>query len=79
MEGNELTSPLKEDADEFKNEWKKDAEEGERDLDDAQKDANDRVCVACCCETTLHRYDLLYNVYVGAVCLPRSFYRPLHN
>ena len=54
MEGNELTSPLKEDADEFKNEWKKDAEEGERDLDDAQKDANDRVCVACCCETTLH-------------------------
>ena len=54
-EGNELTAPLKEDADEFKNEWKKEAEEGERDLDDAQKDANNRVCIACCCETTLHR------------------------
>ena len=40
MEGNELTPPLKEDADELK----KDAEEDERDLDDAQKDANDGTC-----------------------------------
>ena len=59
MEGNELPPPLKEDADEFKNEWK--------------KDANDRVCTACCCETTLRRYPLLHNAYVGAVCLPQSF------
>ena len=76
---NGKSTSLKEEADEFKNEWEKDAEEGERDLDDAQKDANDRVCIAFCCETTLHRQHLLCNVYVGVVCSPQSFYRPLHN
>ena len=47
-----MSSSLKEDADELKNEWKKDAEEGERDLDGAHKDADDRVRVACSCDVT---------------------------
>ena len=51
----------------------------EKDVDEAGKDADDRVCVACCCEATLHHCRLWYNVYVGAVCLPHSVYRHLHN